>query len=165
MGSGGATSAGHGKHETAGGAQRHNKVCRGWEAEEDAVGFSKLGHSIVRAEGSHPVVFCSKCGAFRNRRARKLKAHCVKLTVGGAQALKRLQAGRSPLQSRGFGGVLMQQGRATVIAKFEAREKKLCNSVYQGTVWGPPLWNTYSADSSIPIDGACFCGTKFTDDL
>eukprot|EP00959_Pyramimonas_sp_CCMP1952_P063887 1334739-Pyramimonas_sp.AAC.1 len=37
--------------------------------------------------------------------------------------------------------------------------------VYQGAVWGPPLWNTYFSDACIAIRGAGFEEVVFADDL
>ena len=39
------------------------------------------------------------------------------------------------------------------------------NMVFQGTVWGPPLWNAFYADSKRPIRKAGFQEIVFADDL
>ena len=41
----------------------------------------------------------------------------------------------------------------------------LDNSVFQGTVWGPPLWNVFYEDSRVPIQSQHFIETVFADDL
>ena len=41
----------------------------------------------------------------------------------------------------------------------------LSNSVYQGTTWGPPLWNIYFADARFSIEDAGFQASLFADDL
>ena len=41
----------------------------------------------------------------------------------------------------------------------------LTNSVFQGTVLGTPLWNTFFADSSRPLTKKGFAATAFADDL
>ena len=41
----------------------------------------------------------------------------------------------------------------------------LCNSVFQGTVLGPPLWNTFFSDSREPLNRKGFTETTFADDL
>ncbi len=41
----------------------------------------------------------------------------------------------------------------------------LANSVFQGTVLGPPLWNVYYADSSAPLRKCGCTETTFADDL
>ena len=37
--------------------------------------------------------------------------------------------------------------------------------MYQGTVWGPPLWNTHFADAARPLNALGFDETMFADDL
>ena len=39
------------------------------------------------------------------------------------------------------------------------------NMVFQGTVWGPPLWNNFYADSAKPIRKQEFTEIVFADDL
>ena len=41
----------------------------------------------------------------------------------------------------------------------------LTNSVFQGTVLGPPLWNTFFADSNRPLANKGFAAIAFADDL
>ena len=41
----------------------------------------------------------------------------------------------------------------------------LKDMVFQGTVWGPPLWNTHYADSKRPIRKTWFQEIVFADDL
>ena len=41
----------------------------------------------------------------------------------------------------------------------------LSRPVFQGTVWGPPLWNTHYADSKRPIRKSGFQEIVFADDL
>ena len=48
-------------------------------------------------------------------------------------------------------------------AKSAARE--LSNSVFQGTVWGPPLWNCFYADASRAVSTQGFSDIVFADDL
>ena len=43
--------------------------------------------------------------------------------------------------------------------------ERLANSVFQGTVLGPPLWNTFLADSRRPLNKRGFSDTTFADDL
>ena len=37
--------------------------------------------------------------------------------------------------------------------------------VYQGTVWGPPLWNAFFCDSRTAVNQCGFTDTYFADDL
>ena len=41
----------------------------------------------------------------------------------------------------------------------------LANMVFQGTVWGPPLWNIFFEDAHIPVNLAGFLDVFFADDL
>ena len=41
----------------------------------------------------------------------------------------------------------------------------LKNSVYQGTVWGPPLWNVFFEDARVPVNKTGFMDAFFADDL
>ena len=43
--------------------------------------------------------------------------------------------------------------------------RPLLNSVLQGTVWGPLLWNLFFADSRVPIQNEGFQEFAFDDDL
>ncbi len=52
------------------------------------------------AKGAMSIAFCSKCGAWGNRRALKLKTDCAAPTAAGMAALKNIAAGRHPWQKR-----------------------------------------------------------------
>ena len=41
----------------------------------------------------------------------------------------------------------------------------LRDSVYQGTVWGPPLWNLFFEDARLPVNQAGYSEALFADDL
>ena len=41
----------------------------------------------------------------------------------------------------------------------------MSDMAYQGTVWGPPLWNTYFSDACIAIRGTGFDEVVYADDL
>ena len=41
----------------------------------------------------------------------------------------------------------------------------LRNMVYQGTVWGPPLWNTFFEDARTAVNASGFEDAFFADDL
>ena len=41
----------------------------------------------------------------------------------------------------------------------------MSNMVYQGTVWGPPFWNTFIADASVVLNNAGFHDSVYADDL
>ena len=54
--------------------------------------------------------------------------------------------------------------KVAVGGKF-SRNAPLSNSVFQGTVWGPPLWNCFYSDSSIAVAKHAFLDIVFADDL
>lgn len=43
--------------------------------------------------------------------------------------------------------------------------QELTNSVYQGTVWGPPLWNVFYADATAAVSKCGYVDIMFADDL
>ena len=46
-----------------------------------------------------------------------------------------------------------------------SRERTLSNMVYQGTVWGPPLWNSFFEDARKAVASNEFSETAYADDL
>ena len=80
----------------AGGSQ----ICYGWGGRHKVKQATRLGHKLSRAEGDHGLVFCTCCGAFSTRRARKLMRRCTGATTAGRQALRRIERGFVPWQSR-----------------------------------------------------------------
>ena len=60
----------------------------------------------------------------------------------------------------------LEDREAVVVVDGVSSEKKtLHNMVYQGTVWGPPLWNVYFNDARQPVEKEGLCSTFFADDL
>ena len=60
----------------------------------------------------------------------------------------------------------LRQRRAQVIVGGEASDVfTLQNMIYQGTVLGPPLWNSFFEDARLAIKKAGFTETEFADDL
>ena len=57
-----------------------------------------------------------------------------------------------------------RQARVVVSGKKSAC-MDLINQVFQGTCWGPVLWNLFYEDSNEPIDKSGFVEVKFADDL
>ena len=45
-----------------------------------------------------------------------------------------------------------------------SKTAKLNNMVFQGTVWGPPLWNCFFEDARAPVRKSGFDETVFADD-
>ncbi len=52
-----------------------------------------------------------------------------------------------------------------VVEGTASKERILDNSVFQGTIWGPPLWNVYYADASDAVRKTEFEDIVFADDL
>ena len=54
---------------------------------------------------------------------------------------------------------------AYVVDGVRSNCRMLRNAVHQGTVWGPPLWNSHFADAACPVNQLGFDETIFADDL
>ena len=60
----------------------------------------------------------------------------------------------------------LQERTATVIVdNAKSASYTIRNAVFQGTVWGPPPWNTYFGRSAKVITDEVFLETLFADDL
>ena len=60
----------------------------------------------------------------------------------------------------------LEDREAVVVVDGTCSQKKvLQNMVYQGTVWGPPLWNVYFNDARKPVEEEGLRSTFFADDL
>ena len=60
---------------------------------------------------------------------------------------------------------LRKRKAQVVVGGAKSKNMNLENQVFQGTVWGPPLWNCYYADSRDPIQKCNFSEIVFADDL
>ena len=60
---------------------------------------------------------------------------------------------------------LRQRSARVIVGGQESGNMALENMVFQGTVWGPPLWNSFYADSRRPIRMSEFSEIIFADDL
>ena len=52
-----------------------------------------------------------------------------------------------------------------VIGGAHSPNEILANSVFQGTLLGPPLWNLFYADARIAVNARGFTETVFADDF
>ena len=98
--------------------------CAGWGGKAKVQQAVRLGHKLSRAEGDHGLVFCTRCGAFSTRRARKLLRRCTGATDAGRQALRRIEQGFVPWQSRkskGHGGVRAKLKCVSTFDELEGR--------------------------------------------
>lgn len=120
---------------------------------KDALALNTLQWLWWLDSGKKVGLYCSDVsGAFdrvaTDRLLRKLEARGVR-----GKALKLL-------------GSWLEERRAVVVVDGKRSEEAvLQNMVYQGTVWGPPLWNTYFCDSSAAVRASGFCDVYFADDL
>ena len=60
---------------------------------------------------------------------------------------------------------LQDSSAVVIIGGVASSAKQLRNSVYQGTVWGPPLWNCHYEDARLVATREEFVETVFADDL
>ena len=60
---------------------------------------------------------------------------------------------------------LRQRQAVVAVAGKRSKPMLISNSVYQGTVWGPPLWNIYYEDTQLASSKAGFDEIKYADDL
>ena len=60
---------------------------------------------------------------------------------------------------------LEERTSQVVLGGSASETEPLANSVYQGTVLGPPLWNTFFADARLAVEKHGFTETVFADDL
>ena len=99
------------------------------------------------------VLYCSDVsGAFDRVRLERLLA---KLRAKGVPE-RWVQLFASWLRAR--------TARVAVNGKF-SEVLVLTNMVFQGTVWGPTLWNVFYEDAVLPVKGCGFTEVVFADDL
>ena len=60
---------------------------------------------------------------------------------------------------------LADRSSKVVLGGHHSAAEVLANSVYQGTVLGPPLWNVFYSDSKAPVRKCGYTETAFADDL
>ena len=77
------------------------------------------------------------------------------------------------LRQKGLSGQLLvvisswleERAAQVVVEGAYSEEAKLEDSVYQGTVWGPPLWNVFFEDARMAVNKAGYTEAIFADDL
>ena len=126
--------------------------CKG-RGSRDAIAFLMLSWMLAFQEKKRIALYMSDVSAafdrvFMNRLVEKLKARRVPQTL--------LNVFVSWLQAR----------RAVVVVGGSSSEEfALQNMVFQGTVWGPILWNVFYEDASSAIRSKEFTEIVFADDL
>ena len=83
-----------------------------------------MGHKIFLIEGVHDIIFCTQCGGTAARRSRKLAKQCKAANAAGRQALKRVEKGWHPWQSKDKYGKGKPRQRVKCVAKYDVWERK-----------------------------------------
>ncbi len=98
---------------------RLRQRCDGRSMAGAAAEYAASGHTLVRTDGQLPIVLCTCCGAWGNKRTRKLGQRCAAPTPAGRQAIKRLAAGWHPALQLGTDGLPKPRARATITAAYD----------------------------------------------
>ena len=64
-----------------------------------------------------------------------------------------------------FTSWLRERPARVVVGGSTSEELALTNMLFQGTVWGPTLWNLFYEDAALPVKEAGFTEAVFADDL
>ena len=119
----------------------------------DALALNTLNWLWALAHNEKVALYCSDVsGAFDKVSTEKLVA---KLRHKGV---------REPLLKL-LSSWLEERDAVVVVEGVCSRKERLTNMVFQGTVLGPPLWNTFFADASPVVQKSGFRDTVFADDL
>ena len=105
------------------------------------------------------------------QRGQKFGLHCS--DVSGA--FDKVDAGRlqKKLKAKGFRedvlkvivSWLRMRTAHVVVGGSKSKPMELLNQVFQGTVWGPPLWNLFFEDAGLCLEVISFVAMVFADDL
>ncbi len=101
---------------------RRHQRCSGKGMADLAASFAGNGHTLVKADADMPIVMCTQCGAWGNRRTRKLGRPCEAPTQAGQQALRCLLRGWHPLPQQSTRGVRATRTSARIVAAYNAIE-------------------------------------------
>ena len=119
----------------------------------DALAWNVLHWLTGFNEGRRIGLYCSDVsGAFDRVSSQRLIS---KLTAKGLHP-KIIQLIGSWLDERSYN---------VIVDGHSGDPQPLRNSVYQGTVWGPPLWNCHYEDARHAVNKNDFIETIFADDL
>ena len=104
-------------------------------------------------------------------RGRKFCLYCSDV----AGAFDRVETGRltAKLEALGvpflwrrlFASWLREREARVIVGGAFFKAMSLKDMVYQGTVWGPPLWNAFYGDNRKPVQEAGFKEEVYADDL
>ena len=86
--------------------------------------------------------------------------------VSAARLVNKLTSwGVHPRICRVFASWLRPRQAQVVVNGEKSRVISMSNMVYQGTVWGPPFWNTFFSDSELALRALAFTAVFYADDL
>ncbi len=98
---------------------RLRRRCSGKGMAESAAQHAAAGHALVRTDGQLLILLCTKCGAWGNRRTRKLGRQCAAPSAAGRQAIKRLAEGWHPALQLDANGAPRPRARAAITAAYD----------------------------------------------
>jgi hypothetical protein len=119
----------------------------------DAIAYMVLKWITAMAKGSKVGVYCSDVsGAFDRvdkerllEKLRKKKLHPTMISV--------------------FESWLRNRKAKVLVGGQASKVFKLANMIFQGTVWGPTLWNLFYEDARLAVQEMSFSEVVFADDL
>ncbi len=100
--------------------RRRHQTCRGHAIDQEAPKMAAAGHVLCRAEAELPFTLCTACGAWGNRRSKKLARPCGPPSTAGLQAIKRAEAGWHPMLRKDSSGNDLPRARAVLTHAFDA---------------------------------------------
>ena len=120
---------------------------------KDALAVNTCSWLLSLEKGQLVALYCSDVsGAFDRVRATRLQ---VKLQRSGLhrQVVALLES-------------WLEERECTTLVGGNCSDRQILrNSVYQGTVWGPPLWNIHLSDARVAVQSVGFEEVIFADDL
>jgi len=119
----------------------------------DALLFLTLHWLLAFSDHRRVALFCSDVkGAFDHVPAERL-------------LLKAQLLGVHPILLRVLESWLSGRTARVVVGGDFSDLFRICNSVFQGTVWGPRLWNLFFGDARYAVNGLGFIDSLYADDL
>jgi len=120
---------------------------------EDALASNTMAWTLAISQKKRVGLYCSDVsGAFDRVSSRILVP-------------KLFAAGLHPRILKVLDSWLDERSFVVVVDGVTSKSCSLRNSVYQGTVWGPPLWNIFFKDARDAIEASGYTETVFADDM
>ena len=125
---------------------------------------SLRGYKDVLALNVLSWIFAMNCGL-------RVAVYCSDVSgafdrVSSGRLVRKLQAkGIHPQMLKVLRSWLRERKSFVIVDGVASEQYALLDSVFQGTVWGPPLWNCYYEDARLAITGQGFSERIFADDL